>query len=129
MIDTPNARRKRELEFIDEDINKTVLLTQRPYTFTDYEKLEEDAYSQYKKIPASIRYQVLPAMKKPYDDRLVFTAMIKKNHLQLFTDLCEYPNLNKSRWKDENGVRTTNVIDALLLLEEDHRMSKETVNG
>lgn len=127
VVDTPAARRQRELVFFDEDLNVTVSLTRRPYTMDDFNDIE-DLAKKYEDIPKTIRHQVLPALRAGYSDRLSFVADIRNNQKKLADDLCEIGP--RSRWKIENGKeRSTDVIDALLLLEETKRMCRETNNG
>ncbi|HLV32011.1 MAG TPA: hypothetical protein VKY57_10615 [Chitinispirillaceae bacterium] len=122
VLDTPEARRKRELYFYDEDLKKYIELTIRPYTIDNYIKIENHS-NVYSKIPATIRYSVLPAMQKGHNDRLAYVAQLRKNHPELAKDLWEYDEKEKdSRWKTVNGVKRTDVIDALLILEEKERM-------
>jgi hypothetical protein len=131
-IDTPAAKRQREFRFFDEEIEEIVELTQRPYTLYEYTLLEEVS-KRYRQIPPTIRYRILPALQQNYSTRLAFSAQVKKNYAQkLYSDLCEYPNTSGSRWttridRENRKVRSIDVVDALLLLEEDERMKKETI--
>ena len=132
VVDTPSAKRQRELIFFDEDIQRIVKLTQRPYTmeaFTIVEKMaREYGHDRNRKLPRTIRHKIFPALKKGYAERLAFGAQIKKNHPDLFHAINEF-DMAKSAWelnseKDEQSIK---LIDALMLLEEDSRMEKETV--
>lgn len=127
VIDTPAARRQRELIFMDEDINKTVCLTQRPCTLDEFEKIEELS-KRYMEYPNTTLRKVLPAMQKGFYDRLAFIAKIAKRK-RLVEDLAEPGfELNgcKTKWVEEGNVRSTPVIDAIQLVEEINRMEKET---
>lgn len=133
VIDTPTARRKRELSFFDKEINEKVDLTQRPYTLDEFKELEElvkmyRAMIEEKKLPTTIRNQIRVGMRAGFSDRLAFIAGIKNNHKELFENLCEYKGfedlLKKSRWKTDGKKRSTDVLDALLLLEEENRMER-----
>jgi hypothetical protein len=128
VLDSPKARRERELMFHDADLDKDIVLTTRPCTFDEFKKIEELA-ENYKNVPASIRYKVLPALKKGYSERLAFTAEILKHQEKLANDIWEYDKTRETKWVEENGIKKTPVIDALLLLEENKRMEKETDNG
>jgi hypothetical protein len=128
VIDTPSARRQRELRMIDQDdAGTTVELTRRPYTLDEFRDLERLAEG-YRSIPATIRHSVLPGLRKGRFDRLAFYARIAKNHPTLFEALQEWPKPG-GRWKVDPAARvmSTDIVDALLLLEEEHRMEKETV--
>ena len=136
VIDSPAARRQRELMFLDKDLNKTIKLTQRPYTLKDYEGVVEPLVNRYAAksdddsagIARSQLHKVLPAMRKGFYDRLAFVASIAKRH-NLAQDLAEpgHELGKQSCWKDEATSRSTPVIDAIQLCEEDVRMKKETV--
>ena len=133
VIDTPAAKRQREFFFLDKEIDRVVKLTSRPYSLEEYDELEGLArlYGEgrrskgIKPIPRTVRHRVLPALSRCSSERFAFVAEIKKNHRNLYQDLCEY-EMNRSRWKEVEGAMVTDVIDALLLLEEDERMEKET---
>lgn len=128
VVDTPAAKRQREMFFEDEALNSCeVKLTRRPYTLKSFKDVAELA-ENYSKIPNTVRHRVLPALQKGYAERLAFYAEIKKNQTELYQDICEWEdNLNESRWESDGNTRTINVIDALQLLEEKSRMEKETV--
>jgi len=132
VVDTPSAKRQRELIFFDGEIQRNVKLTQRPYTmeaFSIVEKLAEQyGHDRKLKLPRTIRHKIFPALKKGHAERLAFSAEIKKNHPDLFRAINEF-DMAKSDWelngnKDEQSIK---LIDALMLLEEDSRMEKETV--
>ena len=134
IIDTPAAKRQRELIFKDDDkdISRIVKLTQRPYTFEEYKKVVA-LRKKYGKIPATTRHKILPALAdKSYAERLGFYAEIKKNYSDtIWSDLSEFKEDFGKSWKmgkGDDGIeeQSTNIIDALMLLEEDSRMEKET---
>jgi len=132
VVDTPAAKRQRELIFFDEEINRTVKLTQRPYTMEEFSFVEELAekygHDRKFKLPRTIRHKILPALKKGYNERLAFSAEIKKNHSDLFQSICEYKGIDNIWETDkEKKEQSIKLIDALMLLEEDSRMEKETV--
>lgn len=133
VLDTPAARRQRELIFFDEDIGKEIRLTQRPCTLEEFERIEEikesfETENDQRRIPRTQLHKVLPAMRAGFYDRLAFVASIAKRHL-LAEKLAEpgYELGKPSLWKDEAGIRSTPVIDAIQLYEETARMVKETV--
>ncbi len=129
VIDTPNAKRQRELVFFDEEIGQCIQLTKRPYTMEDFNKLETTAatFKGDGGLPRTIRHQILPALQQGLEERLAFAAQVKKNHPGLFDHLNELV-LEKSAWKEdfENKSRTNWLPDALLLIEEEDRMREES---
>jgi len=139
VIDTPTARRQREFIFTDEDRDpkRTIVLTSRPCTFEEYKEIENLAkrydgeFNKLDKIPTSIRHKILPAMRKGFSDRLAFIAEIAKHQELLASHLSEKEfeiGKEKTHWKYSGELsQKTDVIDALLLLEEISRMNKETV--
>ena len=140
MLETPSARRKRDLLFIDGELSDddpegvSVSLTERPYRIEDIPTLLEDCdrYSQY---PTSIWQQVLPGLSQPYFDRQMFLAKLGKNYPELAKDLKEdlKPDKNgrfgKSKWRQIDTIRTTPVVDAIKILEERGRMQNKTVKS
>lgn len=133
VIDSPAARRQRELRFLDKDIDEVVELTRRPYSVEQLQELRELAVSCHD-IPATIRHQVLPGLRKGYWDRKKYVARIQKHQPGLSGKLEEPEPIGKDaagHWRNEapaqvNGreypCRSTDVVDALLLLEEEGRM-------
>lgn len=134
LLDTPAARRQREMRFWDEDINQIVELTRRPYTLEEFKDIETLA-KQLGSVPASIRHQMLPSLRTGSADRRVFLARLEKHQPELarMLDEGEAPDNvpPNSRWlltggREEKRTRSTDVVDALLLLEEQARMEWET---
>jgi len=132
VVDTPAAKRQRELIFFDEEIERMVKLTQRPYTMEEFYSVEELAeqygHDRKQKLPRTIRHKILPALKKGYAERLAFSAEVKKNHPGLYRAVNEF-DIAKSSWElnGEKNEQSIRIVDALMLLEEDTRMEKETV--
>ena len=133
VIDTPQQRRQRELIFIDKDNNNTkVCLTKRPYTLEAFKNLDTLS-KNYEKCPRSVLYQVSKGLRQGFYDRLAFVAELAKHHPALASDLAEKDyQLGKqtSRWKynDNNTSQETDVLDAILLLEEHTRMKGKSGN-
>ena len=134
VIDTPAAHRQRELIFIDEDLGKEVHLTSRPCTMDEFNHIES-LCGKYATLPRNVLLKVLPSIRKCQNDRMEFVAEIAKHqpllasHLQ--EDGFELPSNEKaehSLWNINGNSMTTTVIDAVLLLEEQKRMQKETNN-
>lgn len=135
---SPAAYRQKTLLFKDEDCGREVCLTSRPCTLSEYEEIEKLA-KNYGKIPTSVRSRILPEMHRNADDRLAFLSALAKNHFELANDLADPEfagNSDKffkkeSRWKLEKSEsverQTTDVLDAISILEEEKRMDEETV--
>jgi hypothetical protein len=124
LIDSPQARRQRELRFFDSDIHQEVELTRRPYTLAALDGVRSLVH-RYRTIPGTIRHQVRTGLRAGFWDRKVFTARLGKHQPELVKDLEEEETLrsNGQRWTKTARGRSTDVVDALLLLEEDERMS------
>jgi hypothetical protein len=132
LIDTPHARRQRELVFTDDDIGESVELTRRPYQVEELANLDALADS-YREEPSTVRHQVLEGLRAGYWDRQVFVNRLGKRKNNLVKDLDEGDDMKNpsGRWKIDQRdggkrARHTDVVDALLLLEEDSRMSRTT---
>ncbi|MDT8380199.1 MAG: hypothetical protein RQ739_15045 [Desulfotignum sp.] len=127
VVDTPAARRQRDMLFFDEAIQRRVKLTRRPYTLQAFTRVENLA-EQYSHIPRTTRHKIFPALCKGHAERLAFAAEIKKNHPDLFSAIDEF-DFSQSCWEldKDKTEQSTMLIDALMLLEEDNRMKKETV--
>lgn len=132
-IDTPAERRNRELRFIDgDDENREVKLTRRPWVLEDMESILTPRMDQLRKLPKSVCSQVMANLQKPLLQRCAAIAKLKKGHKELFELLEETPD-GKQRgdgWSLEGNCQPktlrTDVVDALLLLQEEHRMNQET---
>jgi hypothetical protein len=129
LVDTPAARRHREMFFIDRDLGDEALvrLTRRPYAVDDLRDLER-LRDGYETIPGSVRHAVVQGLRAPFWERRLLLARLDKRHAALVDDLDEGELQNRkaparSRWKIEGIERSTDVVDALLLLEERSRAS------
>ncbi len=138
VIETPAARRNRELRFrepLDEDpqgSRREICLTQRPMTLEQFQELQQDVCGKYTDIPGSIRHGVLSGLRQGFWDRKVYLARIGKHQELLARHLAEGRSPKSepppgSRWKDMEAERSTDVVDALLLLEETARAETETI--
>jgi Cas10/Cmr2, second palm domain len=138
LIDTPAARRQRELVFRDEDINAKVVLTRRPYLVSELEGLQQRAQEYEKSMPRSICHQILPALRNGYWDRRVFYARVEKNHRKLAEELAE-PDVGETKapigssWTmkttGEGRTCSTDLLDVFSIMEERNRMTRETIDG
>lgn len=138
VLETPDIRRSREL-VLQESLGtqadapvQTFKLTQRPMSLEDFQTLRQDLCEAYAQIPGTIRHSILPGLRKSFWERKIFLARIGKQHPRLMRDLAEGKSPKQSipdgsRWCLEEGVLSTDVVDALLLLEESARSETETI--
>jgi len=127
LLDTPAMRRQREMLFFDDDIQKNILLTSRPYSLDDFDEVLELAKKYKEALPNTIKHQILPGLRQGYHDRKMFLARLAKNHIEIFNDLDE--DSRENQWEEiENGYKTK-VIDALLILEEKKRFDNKIKAG
>jgi hypothetical protein len=138
LIDTPTERRRRELQFLDADLDQEVHLSRRPYRLdgSDNDSLDTlfELVEGLGKLPGTIRSQLLPKMRQPWSERLEFLASIAKHHLQLFemlqTDNANAPGCVWEKTPGDNGSKvrlTTSLADALVLLDEENRVKQGKV--
>ncbi len=128
MLDTPAARRARELRFRDLDVTagtagEIVELTKRPYLLSEFIDLKKQA-EKLRSIPRSIRNDVLPSLRQGRQDRSLFRKRVAKNDVHLDKLLNEDTKMQESAWSlDKHGL-TTWLPDALSILEETERHAK-----
>ncbi len=134
VLEHPATARQRESRFLDQDLGEIVTLTRRPYTIDDLAVLQDRA-NDYGKVPHSILQQAASALRAGYWDRQVWRARLLKHQPELARDL-EEPKEWKGphgRWireeRDHECERTTDVLDALDLLIEKHRMQRDTLEA
>lgn len=142
LVDTPAARRRRELRFLDEELQAEIQLTRRPYvleadgTNPDLDSLFE-LIAKLRDVPASVRTRILPSLRRPWSERIAFVASIAKRQAVLRKTLWEGDDLRGTEWSEHvknlgNGnserTRRTGIPDALLLLEEEHRRQQKTTS-
>jgi len=134
IVDTPAARRQRELLFTDADNgDTTVRLTSRPCTLDRYAEIERLSET-YERCPISVRHGVLRGLRQGFSDRLAFVAELSKHQPDLAGDIAERGyeiGQRPTRWRYAEGDHSqeTDVLDAILLLEERRRMQEETIHG
>lgn len=139
MLDTPAARRNRDLRFHDADCHDVeIVLTRRPYAIeSELGSLLQLQERLAAAIPRSVLAEALHQFRRPWSDRVRWLAGTMKHHRQLDQWLREWPedggtwDLGSTwRWEKEpaedgtGGRRSTSFIDAVLLLEERHRMTQ-----
>ena len=138
LLDTPAARRNRELIFDDRDIDEQVVLTRRPYLlaplnetmgFTELELLAKELED----IPNSLRASIMVNLKKPWADRVQFFASLSRKQTRLFQRMQEETRDPGNGWQrssnDQKTQRSTDLLDALLLLEETRRTDQRTLQS
>lgn len=135
LVDTPAARRSRELCFDDGELGVGVQLTRRPYVLEPAgEHPDLDALFKLKAkleaadISTSVLARILPSLQRPWSDRIAFIASLAKRHPLLKEQLWEGDTTLGDAWRVEpdGKTRVTGLPDALLLLEEEHRMAQAT---
>lgn len=131
VLDTPAARRQRELYFLDGDLQAQgkparVELTLRPYVVDELEDLEQDADAHFGHLPRSIRQELLPALRQGADDRALFRLRIMKNDRELASLLEE---VDGRGWEFDADARRTWIPDALAILEERDRNAMEVTDA
>ena len=143
LVDTPEARRQRELFFEDSESEvRHIGLTRRPYSLAQDgpEPKLKDLYDLKsalvrEHVSPSVLARVLPALKRPWSQRVAFIASVAKRHPILMQQLWEGGAQPGAAWvthKDKNSdntMRVTGFPDALLLLEEEHRMTQTTTEA
>ncbi|MFO0695989.1 MAG: hypothetical protein U0230_20670 [Polyangiales bacterium] len=137
LLDTPAARRQRELRFRDADLGEVVELTERPFAIADLGGLEELA-DELSRLPRSLQQSVREGLSMPYHERCAFVARLgKRGAVKALVERLDEPaeplaerRRRGSRWRRAaNGLRTTDLLDALLLVQESRRMEKETADA
>jgi hypothetical protein len=124
VIDTPAARRARELRFEDGDVPRgepgsIVELTQRPYGMDELADLRSEA-ARLSSVPRAIRNDILPSLRQGCFDRSLFRMRVAKNHPAL-SELLDESGGNESAWRLRDKTLSTWLPDALSLLEESER--------
>lgn len=141
MIDTPTARRNRDLTFIDKDLGgKKIVLTMRPYLFSSEEgKLNKNSKTlnevevlkrELNAYPRSVLTELMTILTLPWGERVPRLAAMAAQRPEIFDWLDEgisNPNSFGKYWISEDGSQKTCFLDAISLLEEEKRMEKETV--
>ncbi len=127
-IDTPAGRRSRELRFVDgDDPGTEVILTCRPWLLSEMRSGLEPVKDKLSKVPNSVRHELFAGLRQGCWGRTRMLARMKKNHPGLFADLSYTPGAKPGGgWVLEGRVLRTAYADAILLLEEEHRMKQRT---
>jgi len=130
VIDTPSARRQRNLQFKDRDIDQVVRVTQKPYQMSQLETLRRSRSAMaYRNLPRGITHKLREILVQPYWDRRLSVASIGKQQPALAVDVDEGNDLANptGRWTLTNGVRSIDVLDIVEMIEEGLRLERPTV--
>ncbi len=123
VLDTPAARRQRELRFRDGDQNCIVTLTQRPMSLERFEQIRSHTVKKtvLAELPRSIRHELLPNLRQGRHNRLLFEMRLRKRHPKLVKLLDERGGDDSSWCLKADGSKSTWILDAVSLLEESSR--------
>ena len=123
VLDTPAARRQRELRFRDGDENCLVTLTERPMSLARFEQIRSHTVKKtvLAELPRSIRHELLPNLRQGSHDRLLFELRLSKRHPKLIKLLDERGGDGSSWRLKPDGSKSTWILDAVSLLEESSR--------
>lgn len=143
LLDTPAARRQRDLSFHDEDLGSAkVFLTRRPYRLgeaNDHPDADHIGeldrildWLQTQAVPRSVLAEVQNRLNRPWAERTEFLYTLSRKHPELFAELEQPPHpavaMGKS-WilKEKDGRPTemrTSFLDALILHDEIRRQEQ-----
>ena len=139
LIDTPAARRNRELFFHDEDLNMEIRLTRKPYQIDNIHELVDIRCKSYQKIPSHIRASLKSILMKPWARRSCTLAAFERGGAEtrnLAADLqqYDYPKTMGPGWmiegdNDTGEYLSTDILDAISLIDEEHRMTQASSEG
>lgn len=152
LLDHPEERRARELDFHDPDLDRQIVLTQRPYRVGKQEQtpllgLAERLQSEPRHALAEVRQ----ALRLPWHRRQAVAWRMAKRHPLLAcllggpetgslptpvaTDLGEIDDrrtVTEAAWdipSDRRQPIRTRLWDAILVVEETHRLQQETAHA
>ncbi|MDR2390489.1 MAG: hypothetical protein LBE84_02255 [Planctomycetota bacterium] len=140
LLDSPAARRRRELCFVDQDLQPggrplEVSLTRRPYRLYGDGKPGNDAWNAetfdelarlselLEAIPPSARMEIRRRLRAPWADRCAFVASLNKNLVvggksepERLSDLLqEYPAERRGKaWRDKDQPNGSKIRDTAL---------------
>ena len=137
--DHPAARRKRELQFVDDDIKREVRLTARPYLLSDLQETASGPLAlalhtlRQASVPRTLSAQLFDTLRKPSLERRCDLYSLKKRHPHIQEALDDDPDpAHCGRgWTMTTGdgapdIQATSYLDAISLLDEEHRLEQET---
>jgi hypothetical protein len=130
-IDNPTARRRRELQFKDnDDQGREVVLTARPWSLDKLEHRRQELNGDLERLPASIRHDLMTGLRQPAWARERWLIRMKKNWPNVYDHLSLKPGTKptpQSWWSMEDGKLRTDVVDLLLLKEQERRANSRLV--
>lgn len=130
LLDSPGIRRRREFLFTDRETGNKIELTARPYAVSEFKELEK-IRQELATVPTNILYQFHSELSAPKEKRLAFYARIGKNYPGIREKLMEPLEGIETRygswWAVSGTTQKTRLLDAILLMQEDSRLEKETV--
>ncbi|MCA9259982.1 MAG: hypothetical protein KDA61_12310 [Planctomycetales bacterium] len=148
LLDSPAERRQRELQFVDDELDEEVRLTERPYrlsnsrsdagddvmSLADLEsEIDEVLTSADGPLPRSLQATLLGTMTQPWSARVQLLLSLSRKYPRLYERYVEErvvaPGKGWRRRSCDAGsrqIRSTSLIDALLILEEKRRQERET---
>jgi hypothetical protein len=150
MIDTPFARRRRELLFMDHEIGRVVSLTRRPYLLSKGDgkatgapflaELDALMHQLADGVPNSFRSLLRRNLACNWSSRMRFRFSISKDGRyrdlakqldeEHFDDLTKLGSAWRQAWEPATTGRRpaqdTAIIDAISLLDEEHRSGQDT---
>ncbi|MDO4558754.1 MAG: hypothetical protein Q4C47_07295 [Planctomycetia bacterium] len=131
MLDTPTARRKREMQFHDPDLNRKIFLCKRPCLATEIPELRRKAH-ELREVPRSVLAETQKILSLPWSRRSQRLAALRKRQ-QEFVDRVQDFDFDGQDppgefWVEEDGKRTCMFADILSLLEEESDVAEHRVN-
>lgn len=135
LVLTPEEKRSRDLRFKDGDRGRTVHLTRRPYRLQsfghsiDLQHLIDLADElEACQIAPSTLAQLYPRLRRPWNERVAFLASLGKRHRWLMNYLWEASSHMGEGWSltPNEEDQSTDILDAVTVLEERHRMEQTT---
>ena len=140
MLDTPTARRKREMYFYDQDLGVDIFLYGRPYKATEITYLREQAqmlgHAGQVSVPRSVLAEVMTVLQLPWAKRAQRFAALRKRQPHLVDKVQDFTTEDSSGdrgefWRrNSDGTKrswTCIFADILSLMEEEIRMEQNTI--
>lgn len=132
IVDTPSARRRRELVFTDREIHSRIHLTRKPYLLFDKDSdqgrlpsipsLRKEFVEPLRKLPSSFRAELQVRLTQPWSERTLFLLSAAK--------MGSRAKLVKRLRQPGNGSPPSNDSAWVVpMVESDGRMIPETHDG
>ena len=150
IIDSPAERRERDLFFLDKETSRLVCLSDRPFKLNDKSpRLGHEGFDrvirlakQLEELPTSFRSELRNGLNQVWSERMRFLISATKDsaNRSIVQSLWEDPTPEwaekegrtlESSWRIEKEAgrgatrQFTDLLDAVLLLDESHRMNQE----